>query len=263
MKRILHSLYGKVFGTTDDSRILAPGGVLLGDYGNQFCDPAPDRVVTFDDFDGAALLGVWGLLKGTDAAATNFAIFAALNGVARGVTGATTATMAGSGVQISGHLNFAANSGDLEFNSRVRLSSIANVAIFVGLTNQVAALQDPANGAGGGNGFTFNAADCVGVVYDTTMTTKDWWLVGNAANVNAVAQDSLLAPAANVYDTWAISVSKTGIATFFRNGLQVGVAMNGAITPGTPVAPVIAAFSRAAASVNVDSDYVYGSCKRV
>ena len=69
------------------------------------------------------------------------------------------------------------------------------------------------------------------------MTTADWWLVGNAATVNAIAQDAGSGPTAAAYDDWQIYVSKLGVATFFRNGAQVGVQMVGAITPATLVRP--------------------------
>ncbi len=264
MKRILHSLHGRIFGTTDRSEILAPGGLLVGDYGSQFAMAAPDRVVNFDDFDGTAILGMWGVNKGSDGATVNFAVNAAQNGTIRATTGAGAGgTMAVNGVQVNGSLNFKASGDQVECNFRVKLSAIANLSCFLGFTNQVAALQAPAIGTGGGNGVTFNANDCVGVLYDSTMTIADWWLVGNAATVNATTQDSLFAPVAATYDTWHISLTAAGVATFFRNGKQVGVAMAGAVTPGTLLAPTITCFTRTAASQTIDADYMYAAGLRV
>lgn len=264
MYRILHSLYGRVFGAASDGRTVHPAGVLVGDYGRQWTDPTPSRVVTLDDFDGAAILGTWGVNKGSDGATVNFASFAALNGVVRATTGAGAgATMAVNGVQLNGHLNFQANMGELEFAMRFKISAITNIAVFVGLTNQIAALQDPINGAGGGDTFTANAADAVGAVFDTTMTTKNWWLTGVKASAQATQQNTGVAPVAATYEDWQISVNASGNATFFRNGLQVGTQMLNAVTATVPVTPVIAAFTRSAASATVDLDYIYASATRV
>lgn len=264
MKRILHSLYGRIFGAGDDGSIVCPNGVRVGDYGRQWLVPTPQRAVIMDDFEGAALLGTWGVNKGSDGVAANFATLAQVNGMIRATTGAGAgATMAVNGVQINGGLNFQAQGGELEFAARFKLSAITNIAVFVGLTNQVAALQDPINGAGGGDTFTANAADAVGIVFDTTMTTKNWWLTGVAASVQPTQQNAGVAPVAATYEDWQISLDANGKATFFRNGLQVGVAMTGAVTKTVSLTPVIAAFTRSAASATVDADYLYTSALRI
>lgn len=264
MKRILHSLYGRVFGVADDGAIVAPQGIRLGDYGRQWVDPSPLRVVTMDDFDGATILGTWGVLKGSDGAAVNFAINAAVNGTVRATTGAGAGgTMAVNGVQLAGHLNFQAQTAELEFAVRFKISAITNIAVFVGLTNQIAALQDPINGAGGGDTFTANAADAVGAVFDTTMTTKNWWLTGVKASVQPTQQNTGVAPVAATYEDWQISVDANGNATFFRNGLQVGVQLANAVTKTVSLAPTVAVFTRTAASQTVDVDYLYTAANRV
>lgn len=270
MKRVLRSIYGQYFGTVDDFRVLSQLGVITGQWGNQMPQGDLSNYVNFDDFDGATLLGTWGVLKGTDAAAANFAINGGISGTILGTTGATTATMAGSGIQVSGHLNLkaqgagaAASTNNMEFNARAQLSAITTSVIFVGFTNQVAALQMPIQGSGVGNAFTGNANDAVGWLYDTTMTNANWWMIGNKAGVLAVGQNSGVAPVAATYDQLAISVDQLGNATFFRNGQQVGVTMANAITPTVAVSPVIAAFSRAAASRNVTADYIMGSMNRI
>lgn len=262
MKQVLKSLHGRSLGLADDDSLVATFGLRAGTWPKQFLQPSPIHVVTMDDFDGASLLGTWGVLKGTDAACANFAINAALNGTIRGTTGATTATMAGSGIQVSGHLNFQANNGQCEFGYRVKLSSIANVVLFVGWTNQVAALQMPINGAGGGNGFTVNANDCVGMLFDTTMTTKNWWAASAKGGVATAGINSGVAPVAATYDDVFVQVDAAGNASFYLDGVSVGT-INGAVSAGVPLAPVVAAFARAAASVNVDADYIYSADQRV
>src|SRR5271170_2757617 len=98
---ILHSLYGKIFGMAKDQRMMSVAGFLSGANGSQFAQPAPTRVVLLDDFLGKTISGVWGTTKGSDAGAALYAINTALDGTARGVTGAGAgATMAVNGVRI-------------------------------------------------------------------------------------------------------------------------------------------------------------------
>jgi hypothetical protein len=269
MKRILRSIYGQYFGTVDDFRVLAQGGVITGQWGNQMPQGDLNNYVTFDDFDGAAILGTWGLLKGTDAATVNFAANGGVSGTVLGTTGATTTTMAGSGVQLSGHLNLkaqgsvAAALNNLEFNTRVQASAVTGLILFVGYTNQVAALQMPIQGSGSGNAFTVVANDCVGWLYDTSMANPAWWAVGCKGGVANAGQSSGIVPTLATYDQLAVSVDNLGNANFFRNGAQVGVTMASAVTPTVALAPVVAAFSRIAASKNITLDYVMGSCNRI
>lgn len=271
MKRVLRSIYGQYVGTVDDFRVMCQQGLITGPWGNQMPLPDTNNFVTFDDFPGATLDQVWQVNKGTDGAAANFACNGGISGTILGTTGATTTTMAGSGIQVASHLNYKAQGAggatapnNLEFNARVQLSAATNLVIFVGLTNQVAALQMPIQGSGVGNAFTGNANDAVGFVYDTTMTNPFWYAIGNKATVLAAGQSSAKVPVANVYDQLAFSVDQLGNATFFMNGLQFGVTMPNAVTPTVALTPVIAAFNRtAAASRNVVADYVMSSMNRI
>lgn len=271
MHRILKSLHGRQAGLTPAGHLMVPAGFVSGEFANQMLFGDSNHYVVFDDFDGAAILGTWGVAKGSDGAAANFAVNGGVSGTVLATTGAGAgASMAVNGVQISAHLNLkaqgapgTASSNGLEFNARFQFSAITTFAIFAGFTNQVAALQMPINGAGGGNGFTGTAADAVGFVFDTTMTTADWWMIGNKASALATGQDVGAAPVAATYEQLAISVDQLGNASFFRNGNQVGVTMPNAITPTVAVTPVIAAFSRAAASRTVTIDYLYAHMNRI
>jgi hypothetical protein len=270
MKRVLRSIYGQYVGTVDDFRVLSQQGLITGQWGNQMPQGDLLNYVNFDDFDGASLLGTWQVNKGTDGAAANFAYNGGLSGTILGTTGATSTTMAGSGIQIAAHLNLkaqgvgaAASTNNLEFNTRVQTSAITGLCLFVGFTNQVAALQMPINGSGVGNAFTGNANDAVGFLFDTSMTTPAWWMVGNKAATLAAGQNSGFAPVAATYDQLAISVDQLGNANFFRNGSQVGVTMPNAITPTVALTPVIAAFGRIAVSKNITADYIMASMNRI
>lgn len=272
MKRVLRSIYGQYVGTVDDFRLMVQQGVVTGPWGNQMPQGDTNNYVNFDDFDGATLLGTWGVNKGTDAADVNFACNGGISGTVLGTTGATTTTMAGSGIEITSHLNLkaqgagaAASTNNLEFNTRIQLSAITNIVVFAGFTNaQSSTLQMPIQGSGVGNAFTGNANDAVGFVFDVTMTSAHWWLIGNKAGVLAAGQDSTFAPVAATYDQLAISVDQLGNANFFRNGAQVGVTMANAVTPTVALTPVIAAFNRtAAASKNITLDYIMASMNRI
>lgn len=269
MKRILRSIYGQDIGTVDDYRVLCRAGLITGGYGNQMPQGDTNNYVNFDDFDGATLLGTWSALKGTDGAAALFACNGGISGTVLGTTGASTTTMAGSGIQITSHLNLKAQgavataANNVEFNTRIQLSAITNLVVFVGLTNAVT-LQMPIQGSGTGNAFTGNANDAVGFVFDTTMTNPAWWLIGNKGSVLATGQNSGFAPVAATYDQLALSVDQNGNASFFRNGALLGVTMPNAVTPTVPLAPTIAAFNRtAAASRNVTIDYIMASMNRI
>ncbi len=263
MKQVLKSLFGRIVGVADDDSIVCAKGLRVGDFPRQFLQPGPNHVVTFDEFDGSALLGTWGVNKGSDAGAANFAINAALSGTIRGTTGAGAgATMAVNGVQVSGHLNFQANAGNCEFGYRVKLGAITTVALFVGWTNQVAALQMPINGAGGGNGFTVNANDCVGMLFDTTMTNAAWWAASTKGGIATAGINSGVSPVAGTYDDVFVQVDASGNASFFLDGQSVGT-IQGAVTANVPLAPVVAAFRRSAASTTVDADYIYSAMSRV
>lgn len=271
MLRILKDLWGPAIGLTNDDRLLVPKGILTGDYGDQMPQGDIRNVLLFDDFEGATLSSRWQVTKGSDGAAGNFATHGDLSGTILATTGAGAgATMAVNGVQIAANLSFQAqgNAGagspnNLEFNTRIKLSAITNVVLFVGFTNEVGTLQMPINGAGGGNGFTGNANDAVGFLFDTTMTSAHWWTIGAKGGVLSAGQDTGLAPVAATYDVLAISVDQLGNATFFMNKQLVGVLAPNSITPTVPLTPVIAAFSRAAASRTVTADRIMASMNRI
>jgi hypothetical protein len=275
MKPILKSLHGRIFGIADEDSVVAAKGLRIGDFPRQFLQSSPAHVAEFDDFTGSTLLGTWAVSKGTDAAAANFAITAGLDGIVKGTTGATTTSMAGSGIQITSSLNFEPGVGAFadaapfaEFGARVQLSSAANVIIFVGFTNQVASLQMPIQGSGVGNALTVNAANCAGFLYDTAMANPAWYGVcANASTAGAVQQaqtpsGSLILPVAATYDDVFVQIDKAGNVSFYLDGLKVGVLVASGINTGVPLAPVIAAYSHTTASVNVTADYIYAASAR-
>lgn len=221
--------------------------------------PNTNIITLYDDFLGEEVNGyIWQSLIGTDAACRNAVVLAEqLRGFVRLTTGANAgATMALNGSQLNSRLNWQVNQGGLQIEFRLMVSAITNVAIFAGFTNQDSAVQMPINGSGVVNGLTNNANDAVGIVFDTTMSTPNWWMVGVTGGVGATAQNSAVAPVAATVETWRIELSTAGVATFYRNSALIGTAMTGAVTTNVPLTPVIAAFSRAAASRSIDTDFI-------
>jgi hypothetical protein len=223
-----------------------------------------NMVRLFDDFLGNALNTFnWKTHIGSDGGVIAPRIVTSFDGLMRMTTGAGAGvSMAVNGVQLDSDLNWIPNRGALSCEAKIKVGAIANLVVFWGLTNQAAVLQMPINGSGVGDAFTYTAADAVGIVYDTAMTTQKWWLVGNKGGVAATAQNTGNAPGAGTFETYRMDVDLSGNTTFYRNGTLVGSALANSVTASVALTPVLAAFSRAAASVNVDADYVFCEIRR-
>lgn len=220
------------------------------------------RVMMMDDFEGDVLADQWGTAIGSDGACVAAAVVAsAAGGLVRLVTGAGAgATMAVNGSQLHRYLNWIPSKGGFSMEWTSVVNANTSLAWFIGVTNQIAALQMPVTSSGVGDAFTFNAADCCGILYDTAMTTKDWWFLGNKASTPSTAQDLAIAPANGTTERWRLEISSGGTATLYRLSsgamVPVGSAMSNALTAGTVYTPVIAAFSRTNASRTIDCDYI-------
>lgn len=257
MSRIQTSLHGREAGLDTQRRLLVPQGFVAGDHGSQVMMPSPNYVAWFDDFLGGSqafsttIIDGWRSRKGSDGACVDWTITEAVGGTIAGVVGNTTASMAVSGVQLDRGLDWKANQGHVAVEARLKMSKITNIAVFFGFTDQVAALEMPVNSAGGSHTITTNATDGCGFLYDTSDTgTDQWLLVGVANDVDATVQSSIspagaaIVPVADTYEVLRVELDTSGNAVFFRNGIQVGSRMSGAVTPTIALTPVIAAFNR-------------------
>lgn len=217
---------------------------------------ASAKVRVFDDGTDAHAGSIWSYaFGGADSAVSGLAQIDGQNGVVRMTTGAGAgATMAANGLSYMGPLMWKANGGSLVFEQKIKLSAITNVCVFLGFTDQVTALEMPFTLAAG-DALTSNASDAVGVLFDTGADTDNWWLVGVAADVDAIKQNAGVAPVAGTDETWRIELSTTGVASFFRNGVAIGTAMAGSVTPSVFIAHTLNAFARAAGSRDVSYDY--------
>jgi hypothetical protein len=270
MSRILSSISGKNLGLDHNKALLCPRGIVSGNHGNQFHAPGPNKVVLFDDFTeetlAAGLLDKWLFTEGTDSATSAAAILAGgIGGVLRLTTGDAGTGLAADTEQMTANaLQWQASNGGLVFQTRIKLSAITECFVFLGFTDTVAAaLEAPIMSAGSANTITTNASDAVGFFFDTRMTADTWWTAGVKADVDATHYNTTYAPVAAAYETFRIEVSSTGVATFFRNGIQVGTSMANAITAATDLTPVITVSKTAtAASMTLDVDYIHVAMDR-
>jgi hypothetical protein len=261
MSNILTSLHGKLAGLDSKGKLVTPGGFRSGANGKQVDAPSPSRVVFFDDFIGDVIADQWNYVEGTGNPADAAILAGGIGGVVRVTTGAAGTGLAADLSQLTQALQWQASNGDLVFQARVKFSAITTCSLFLGFTD-VVTLEAPVIGATGTT-ITTNATDAVGFLFDTTLTSAFWQLVGVANDVDATRQSTTVAPVAAQYQTFRIEVSTTGVATFFINGVQVGTAMSGAVTPGTDLTPTLSAGKLSvAAAMTMDLDYVHVAMDR-
>jgi hypothetical protein len=215
------------------------------------------KVAHFDDFLGDTLNTDHYTIptKGSDGATVDFAITSgSVGGVITGTTGAGAGgTYAVNGIQLGGALQWKAASGGLEFEAKVKISAITNVAIFVGLSDQVSTLEEAASLSG--TTFTTNATDAAGFLFDTAATTDTIRCVGVKADVDGTAVDTSLAFVADTYIVFGVRLDSSGNATYLMDGAAVGYVAN-AVTASVALAPYIGVCARAAASRTCSADWV-------
>jgi len=275
MPDILTSVRGRTLGLEAEgadnnahkqrAALISRGGFIAGSNGNQIVLPSPSQVAFFDDFVGDVIADQWNLLKGTDNTTTDAAVLAGgIGGLVRLTSGDAGTGVAADLVQLTQALQWQASNGSLRIQARFKCSLLTNSFIFFGFTDLATTLEASIIGSGSGDGITTNASDAVGFMYDNRMTTKNWWLTGVAADVDATHQNSGVAPTADQFETLAIEISASGRARFFRNGLGVGTAMSGAVTPAIDLTPTImVGKTSVTTSALLDLDYMNVSMARM
>lgn len=262
MAQILTSIHGRGLGLSESNaagrQLINRGGFVAGEHGSQFFMPAPGIVSFTDDFIGDALDARWNIVEGTDSATSDAAILAGgIGGVLRFTTGDAGTGLAADMIQMTQALQWQASNGGLAIEARFKLSAITNCYCFFGFTD-VVTLEAPIISAASGDTFTTTASDAVGVMFDTRMSTDNWWLTGVAGDTDATMQNSGYAPVADTYEVWRIEVSATGVASFYRNGVAVGSAMSGAVTAATDLTPTFnIGKTSVTASMTADMDYIH------
>ena len=261
--QMLTSLHGKLLGLDYLGRLIAPKGIVSGNHGSQLAHPSPTTVSWFEDFLGDVIPDQINVVEGTDSATSDFAVLASGNGgIGRFTTGDAGTGDAADFIQVTSFLNWKAANGNLCFEARLKLSRITNAYAYLGFTDLIT-LEVPIKSAGSVDTITTNATDAVGFMFDTRMTTDVWHLVGVANDVDATRQALTYAPVADTYETFRIELSTGGVATFFRNGVQVGTAMSGAVTASVALTPtVMVGNTSGTSSFTADLDYIHTSMAR-
>jgi hypothetical protein len=261
--QILKSLKGRLLGLGPNGELICPGGFVSGSSGSQYALPSPGRISYTDDFEGDILDARWNVVEGTDSATSDAAILAGgIGGVLRITTGDAGTGTAADMVVLNRALQWQASNGDLVTEARLKLSAITTCYCFFGFTDTVA-YEAPIVSAASADTITTTASDAVGFMFDTRMTTDSWWLVGVAADVDATKEVTAFAPVADTYEVFRVEVTAAGAANFYRNGIQVGATMAGAVTPGTDLTPVFAVSKTSvAASMTADVDVIHISMNR-
>lgn len=212
----------------------------------------------YEDFLGDVIGDQWSAAVGSDAQAIIATVNAgstATGGVVRQTTGDTT-VLGESCVSLTHSLNWKASNGGLYMYCRFKpITSVADVAYFVGFTNALAtaALQVPITLLG--TAPTAVAANAVGFVYDTNATNDAWHCQGAIATVATAALNTSIAPAVDTWVDLEIAVDTSGGATFYINGALVGT-VAAAVTNSTPLTPIVAAMARTTTVKAVDVDVI-------
>lgn len=255
--------FGPNTGGSSGRPLIVPGGFAAGDHGSQIMLPSPGRVAYFDDFIGDALDARWNIVEGTDSATSDAAILAGgIGGVLRFTTGDAGTGLAADMIQMTQALQWQASNGGLAIEARFKLSAITTCYCFFGFTD-VVTLEAPIISAASADTFTTTASDAVGIMFDTRMSTDNWWLTGVAGDTDATMQNAGVAPVADTYEVWRIEIDSSGVAQFFRNGAAIGTRMTGAVTPGTDLTPTFnVGKTSVAASMTADMDYIHVSMNR-
>lgn len=263
MSRIVTSKHGDMFGLDADGRLIGHAGFISGRHGSQHYHPSPAIVSVFDDFTGDVIADQWNIVEGTDSATSDAAILAGgIGGQLRFTTGDAGTGLAADMVQMTSALQWQASNGGLYIESRFKLSAISTCYAFFGFTDLVT-LEAPIISAASADTLTTTASDAVGFMFDTRMSTDNWWLTGVAADVDTTAQNTGYAPVADTFATFRVEVSAAGVATFYYNGKQVGTSMSGALTAGTDLTPTFnVSKTSVAASMTADMDYIAIGMKR-
>lgn len=207
-----------------------------------------DRFVT-----GGSLAG-YALFDGTDPQAIAPVI---TSNALVGVTGDAGTGYAADGTQAIYTTGFTLSGGALVFECKVKISAITNVAMFVGLTDQIAVIEVPIESAAVADTITTNATDAVGFMFDTSMATDNIWFVGVNNNIDETSINSALAFVADTYRVLRMEITTGGNVVFYIDGAVVGTTMTTAVATGVALYPTIIAAARSTASRTITADYLY------
>lgn len=245
--------------------------------GQVLCDPAYMRTQFnkldpnqkfqfFADFDEQAIVEAdspYIFNAGSDDLAIDPAINSQVGGVLRVTAGDGDGTVAVDGSQVVLAVPFKANQGGLSFECRLNITDITLGSVFVGFTDATG-LEEPFSVSG--TTVTSNASDGVGFVFDTAMTTDEWWAVGVAGDTDATGNGTTsTAPVNATYQTLRVDVDSDGEgATFYIDDVQVATLTANVVTASTNIYFTVFANGDGsnASAHTVDVDYIWVECDR-
>lgn len=207
----------------------------------------------FDDFRGVSIHPSWTLGKGSD----DLAAYPVLAGGDRVslVSGDSGVNFAADGSLLTsislGTIATRTNGQPFIIPFKVKVSAITNVSYFVGITD-TAGFEAPASLTT--TTFTTTATDAAVILFDTAATTDTIRLVGVSNDVDATPVDTSLAPVADTYESWYLSVNSSGDVAFYREGVLLGTLLV-ALRTSVPIFFVAGVTSRSTASRTLSLDY--------
>lgn len=246
--------------------------------GQVLCDPAymrtqfnrlapEEKFQFFYDFTEKAIVEAdspFTFNAGSDDLAIDPAIDSQAGGVIRLSAGDGDGTVAVDGSQLVLAVPFEAENGGLSFECRLKITDITLGSVFVGFTD-VTTLEEPFSVSG--TTVTSNCSDGVGFVFDTAMTTDEWWMVGVAGDTDATGNGTTSeAPVNATYQRLRVDVDADGEgASFYIDGTLVGSLTANVVTAGTAVYFTVFACGDGSngSAHTVDVDYILVESTRV
>lgn len=218
------------------------------------------KVRMADDFQGDLITDEWAVVVGSGGSAT-VAITIGIGGLLLFTSDDTAGTMAADGAQLVGVRSFQASNGGLVFECRIRNNTaLTTRSIFCGLTD-VATIEAAIVSAASADTITTTATDAFGFMFDSRMTTDEWWAVGVANDVDAVHVSTGVAPVADAFDRLRVECDAAGKARFYVNGV-LKATLTGVVTPAIDLVPTISIFSTTTAVVTATADYILAEMDR-
>jgi len=211
----------------------------------------------FDDFLGDVIADQWSATQGTDGQGAIAAVNSQAGGAIRLTCGDTT-VVSESLSSLTHALNWKASQGGLSMEVKVTpVSSVANVAYFIGFTDVLSTttLEEPATLTTAT--ITYVADDAVGFLYDTAATTDVFYGVGVKATTGIAFANVVVgaAPVAGTAIVFKIEVSTAGTASYYVNGTLRGTLAN-AVTTTVALTPVVTVMARTTTVKSIDIDYI-------
>ena len=223
----------------------------------QSVDPS-QKVTFFDDFLAAAIeariSSTAGAGTGNEAATT---VASGLKGLITLKSASDNGTHAQNATTLTlDQLNFRADQGGLAMETRLKLNTVANAAIFFGFTDTISTTVEMPLFITAAD-LDSDAADACGIVYDTGATTDEWCHGGVKADADTVPAFSGSAPADDTFVILRVEVSAAGAVTGYINGTAIGAAVANAVTVTVALTPCIVVCNRTTSQRILTVDYIW------